>query len=50
MNDLYQITITFTDKENKHEEIADAIGDLLENYGIEDDVIIGSSYMGGNYD
>ena len=42
---LYQITITFDDKNNQHTEIADKIGKLLEYwFGIEDDIIVGHPY------
>lgn len=38
---IYKITITFEDKENKYIEIIEKIGELLESYDIEDDIIIG---------
>ena len=44
MEELYKITITFDDKNNQHEEIADKIGKLLEDCGIEEDIIVGLPY------
>ena len=42
---IYEITITFEDKDNQHENIADKIGKLLEDCGIKDNIIVGKPYQ-----
>lgn len=42
---IYEITIIFEDKDNQHEIIVGKIGKLLENCGVEHDIITGKPYQ-----
>jgi len=42
---IYEITIIFEDEDNQHEIIIDKIGKLLEDCGVEHDIITGKPYQ-----